>query len=126
METFPFESCQDLNITIANTGDSGYALQNFLLTPFIHQNRSLAQESFNRSHKKTRVVIERAFGELKSRFRCLSKQGRKSKVIVRILKRVSHIINYEFDHADRYQLAVKPSIKQRKHVWKQICLHQPI
>ncbi|XP_060562532.1 putative nuclease HARBI1, partial [Ruditapes philippinarum] len=49
-------------------GDSGYALKSYMLTPKI--NPSTRQEvSFNNAHSRTRMVVERAFGILKSRFR---------------------------------------------------------
>ena len=44
------------------------------MTPFANP-RTAAEEAFNRSHKKTRVVVEQCFGVLKSRFRCLHKSG---------------------------------------------------
>ncbi|KAG7174112.1 putative nuclease HARBI1 [Homarus americanus] len=51
-------------------GDSDYPLQPFLLTPF-HHPVTAAQERYNRSHKKTRDIIDKTFDILKSRFRCL-------------------------------------------------------
>ncbi|XP_041377269.1 LOW QUALITY PROTEIN: putative nuclease HARBI1 [Gigantopelta aegis] len=55
-------------------GDSGYPLKTWLMTPLIHPT-SHKEISYNRAHCKTRVVIERAFGVLKSRFRCIHKSG---------------------------------------------------
>lgn len=49
-------------------GDSGYPLRGYLMTPIL-QPTSLAQEKYNKAHAKGRVVVERAFGVLKSRFR---------------------------------------------------------
>lgn len=55
-------------------GDSGYALKRYMLTPKIHP--TTRQEiAFNNAHSRTRMVVERAFGILKSRFRCLHKTG---------------------------------------------------
>lgn len=34
-----------------------------------------AEMAYNRAHIRTRVVVEQAFGVLKSRFRCLHKSG---------------------------------------------------
>ena len=49
-------------------GDSGYPLKTWILTPF--SSPSNQQElKFNEAHGRTRVVVERAFGVLKSRFR---------------------------------------------------------
>lgn len=56
-------------------GDSGYPLKKYLLTPIPTRNFTEGELSYNRAHKKTRVVIERAFGELKARWRCINKQG---------------------------------------------------
>ncbi|XP_033739041.1 putative nuclease HARBI1 [Pecten maximus] len=53
-------------------GDSGYPLRPWLLTP-VTTPASRSDEMYNRSHMKTRNVVERAFGMLKSRFRCLHK-----------------------------------------------------
>ncbi|XP_069192090.1 putative nuclease HARBI1, partial [Procambarus clarkii] len=55
-------------------GDSGYPLQHNLLTPFTNPENP-PEELYNRSHARTRVVIEKTFGVLKSRFRCLHRSG---------------------------------------------------
>ena len=72
-------------------GDSGYGCTTYLITPFnIPSNDEevaygdcllticndalsafLLKEKFNRSYKRTRCVIERAFGAVKRRFHCL-------------------------------------------------------
>lgn len=44
------------------------------MTPFTNP-RSAAEERYNRSHARTRVVVEQTFGVLKSRFRCLHQSG---------------------------------------------------
>lgn len=52
--------------------DSAYPLSSYMLTPYRdngHLNN--VQKRFNTKHSKTRVVIERAFGTLKGRFRKL-------------------------------------------------------
>ncbi|XP_069108158.1 putative nuclease HARBI1 [Argopecten irradians] len=55
-------------------GDSGYPLREGLLTPF--NNPSTPSEiNYNKSHCKTRNIVERSFGVLKSRFRCLHPTG---------------------------------------------------
>ena len=48
--------------------DSGYPLKNWLLTPFATP-RNDSELKFNTAHGRTRVVVERAFWVLKSRFR---------------------------------------------------------
>ncbi|XP_026471873.1 putative nuclease HARBI1 [Ctenocephalides felis] len=50
--------------------DSGYPLEHCLLTPYRTPVGS-TQEKYNKFHKKTRNVIERTFGVVKSRFRRL-------------------------------------------------------
>lgn len=55
-------------------GDSGYALKRYMLTPKL-QATTPQEERFNAAHKTGRVVVERAFGVLKSRFRCLHRSG---------------------------------------------------
>ena len=55
-------------------GDSGYPLEPWLLTPLTAPT-TRQENAFNSAHSKTRNVIERCFGVLKSRFRCLDKSG---------------------------------------------------
>ncbi len=55
-------------------GDSGYGLSSVLLTPVPHP-RSNAEVNYNKAHRRTRNIIERALGVLKSRFRCIDKSG---------------------------------------------------
>ncbi|XP_050705937.1 putative nuclease HARBI1 [Eriocheir sinensis] len=55
-------------------GDSGYPLEPFLMTP-VSQPTTDAHRAYNRSHSRTRVVVEQTFGVLKSRFRCLHGSG---------------------------------------------------
>jgi len=55
-------------------GDSGYPQEIHLMTPFINPN-SPSEERYNRSHKKSRQIIEKSFGILKNRFRCLDKSA---------------------------------------------------
>ncbi|XP_068734006.1 putative nuclease HARBI1 [Montipora capricornis] len=57
-------------------GDRGYALQSYLMTPLNPDKvSSAAEETYQRSHTRTRNVIERSFGLLKQRFRCLDFSG---------------------------------------------------
>ncbi|XP_053391145.1 uncharacterized protein LOC128553974 [Mercenaria mercenaria] len=52
-------------------GDSGYPCRKYLMTPY-HAPQTHAQERFNESLCKTRVVVEQSFGVMKRRFPCLS------------------------------------------------------
>lgn len=52
-------------------GDSGFPIEPWLLTPFLNCEENTPEERYNRCHKSTRNIIERCFGILKGRFRCL-------------------------------------------------------
>lgn len=53
-------------------GDAGYPLLPWLMTPFLTtQALSAAQRNYNHWHSSTRMVVERAFGMLKNRWRLL-------------------------------------------------------
>lgn len=51
-------------------GDKGYMLAPYLLTP-LRRPRGLKERAYNRTHCKSRCIVERLFGEWKGRFRCL-------------------------------------------------------
>lgn len=53
-------------------GDNGYALKDYMVTPFKRPNNP-QEEHFNMVHKKIRSKVERCIGVLKGRFRCLIK-----------------------------------------------------
>ncbi|MGH0124673.1 UNVERIFIED_CONTAM: hypothetical protein FKN15_049089 [Acipenser sinensis] len=53
-------------------GDSGYVLQPWLLTPILHPSNR-AEGLYNAAHKRERCVMEKLFGILKMRFRCIDK-----------------------------------------------------
>ena len=51
-------------------GDSGYALEDFLFTPYLNPD-TVSKQRYNSSLVRTRVLIEQANGILKMRFPCL-------------------------------------------------------
>ncbi|XP_044134535.1 putative nuclease HARBI1 [Bufo gargarizans] len=55
-------------------GDDAYPLTEWLLTP-IKDPKTKAEKQYNAAHNATHSVIERTFGSLKSRFRCLDRSG---------------------------------------------------
>ncbi|KAJ1202882.1 hypothetical protein NDU88_006677, partial [Pleurodeles waltl] len=54
--------------------DSAYALRPWILTPYLTPGNE-NERRYNSAHRRTRTVIERTFGLLKARFRCLHKSG---------------------------------------------------
>ena len=57
------------------TGDSGYAVKPYLMTPFLQVNPGSPEARYNTVHKKTRFQVECAFGDLKNRWRCIHRHG---------------------------------------------------
>ncbi|KAJ8349615.1 hypothetical protein SKAU_G00247450 [Synaphobranchus kaupii] len=55
-------------------GDSGYQLQPWIVTP-VRNPVTEGEAAYNRAHIRTRGIIERIFGILKSCFRCLDRSG---------------------------------------------------
>lgn len=57
-------------------GDRGYALTPYVMTPFRPDKVATnGEKNYQKSHTKTRNVIERCFGVLKQRFRCIDFSG---------------------------------------------------
>ncbi|XP_065368827.1 putative nuclease HARBI1 [Calliphora vicina] len=52
-------------------GDSGYPLEPWLLTPYRNATENSSEAFYNKQFCKGRSIIERVFGVLKGRFRCL-------------------------------------------------------
>lgn len=57
-------------------GDSAYPCRQWLMTP-LRNPVTVGERAYNRSHKRTRVLIENAFGRLKRRFYCLGIPNRR-------------------------------------------------
>ena len=91
-------------------GDSSYALRSYLLTPYLSCN-SQGERNFNRSHKRTRVQIERSFGIPKSRFLCLSHKvsGPLPFVPEKCCKVIWRASSYITRHASRISLILQLS-----------------
>ncbi|CAG5055410.1 unnamed protein product [Parnassius apollo] len=54
-------------------GDSGYSQLPWLITPYADADENTPEARYNLSHTKTRVLIEKCFGVMKTRFRCIHK-----------------------------------------------------
>ena len=63
-----------VNVRPYLVGDTPYPLSPFLVTAFQGGRLTPAQERFNRVLTKLRVVVERALGKLKKRWRCILKE----------------------------------------------------
>ncbi|XP_053560764.1 putative nuclease HARBI1 [Bombina bombina] len=63
-----------INLPAYNGGDGGYSCTEWLLTPY-NNPQTRSQVRFNEAHRSTRGIIERTFGILKMRFRCLDRSG---------------------------------------------------
>lgn len=60
--------------TVISTGDSGYPLEPWLMTPLPSQPEGSPKFRYNEALCKARNPIERLYGVLKSTWRCLSQQ----------------------------------------------------
>lgn len=61
------------NNKLLSTGDSGYALEKYMLTPVIDALPDTPEGRYTKRHCQIRNRIERLFGVLKARWRCLRK-----------------------------------------------------
>lgn len=91
-------------------GDSGYALEPFLMTPYKSVTAGTIEHKFNQKHTSCRNIIERTIGVLKSRFRCLQGTLRfKPEKVVRItnvccaLHNICREYNIEFEDPGNFQ-----------------------
>ncbi|KAJ1127951.1 hypothetical protein NDU88_006344 [Pleurodeles waltl] len=68
--SIPYVMGQLQRLRVWLIGGSGYPNLSWLLTP-VRNPRTRAEERYNEAHGRTRRIIERTFGLLKARFRCL-------------------------------------------------------
>ena len=54
-----------------SSGDSGYPLQPYVITPVRNPADGTPEHRFNIAHRRARSCVERCIGVLKARFRCL-------------------------------------------------------
>ncbi|XP_034245508.1 putative nuclease HARBI1 [Thrips palmi] len=52
-------------------GDSGYALEPWMIVPFEQPQEDTPEGRFNKVHSRDRNVVERCIGNIKERFRCI-------------------------------------------------------
>ena len=69
----PITFLQNTRIGPNIIGDSAYPMKKWLITPFANP-QTLGERRFNRELSKCRSSVERAFGVLKCRWRCLNKK----------------------------------------------------
>lgn len=86
-------------------GDQGYALKPYLLIPFKDcGNLNNENKKYNNIHSSVRVVIERAFGLLKGRFRRLQKiQSRKVEFIPLLIMSACILHNFCLKNNDFFE-----------------------
>lgn len=73
-ERFLFGEFRRHNEESVLIADGGYAAEKFVITPLRanqNENRTVAENIYQRTHIKTRNIIERVFGQWKKRFPCL-------------------------------------------------------
>lgn len=58
-------------------GDSAYPLKDWLLKPHsVNEQLTPVQQMFNEKFSQARIVVKHAFGRLKGRWQCLSKESK--------------------------------------------------
>lgn len=108
-----------------SAGDAGYPQLQWLMAPIRHP-RGQAELKYNMAHQRTRNIIERTIGLLKSRFMCLSRPGGEllyscelvTKIILAccVLHNVARKHNVpELPHRDREPEVRVPAVQRTRH-----------
>ncbi|XP_078021421.1 uncharacterized protein LOC144461775 [Epinephelus lanceolatus] len=70
------ETIQDVDVPLVILGDAAYPLLPWLMKPYPEgRGTTQAQAAFNTCLSQTRMTVERAFGRLKGRWRCLLRRS---------------------------------------------------
>ena len=86
-------------------GDSGYGQKPYLFTP-VPNSQNEEETRYNRTHVKTRNIVERSFGAWKRKFSCLSKKlNTKLKTTTRIIAAcaVLHNVALRYGQDDNFE-----------------------
>lgn len=70
-EVTSYCSERDINYCYLFSGDSGFPQRPYLMTPIVRTVAGSPEEHYTKTHCSARNVIERCFGVLKARWRCL-------------------------------------------------------
>ena len=89
-----------VNVRPYLVGDTAYPLSPFLVTAFQGGRLTTAQERFNRVLMKLRVVVERALGKLKKRWRCILKELEDDTERVAFNALACCVLRDDFDNSD--------------------------
>ena len=100
---YPEKVIHDVRVKPLILGDGGYPLATYLMKPYKIPNATPSQLKFNKCLSSARVIVERAFGQLKARFRILwKKQGTNIKNLSSVI--ISCVVMHNFcqHHNDYY------------------------
>ncbi|KAK9738210.1 DDE superfamily endonuclease [Popillia japonica] len=113
-------------------GDSGYPHQPWLMTPILHANEGTPEFRYTERQIQARNCIERCFGILKRRFRCLLKERvlrydpQKARLITNVCAILHNICveaqipnNFEVPHENNILLASNDDVQNEGHIARQ-------
>lgn len=103
------EVFEDVNVPLFLLGDKAYPMLPWIVKPYPDRGLNAEQVSFNYRQSQARMVVERAFGRLKGRWRCLIKPQDHHITLVSqvtaaccVLHNLCEEQNEEFDEEDNY------------------------